>query len=162
MFIGTLDTCPYCKVLLWENEMEEHIISNDYCNLRREREEEGDYCIENNISEEDNMSDNDLSYNSYNESPFNYVPIWHNLLEMYENEEDEENKLPKPLHPKGEDQIGPEGFTCVVCIINKPQIMGSCSHLCCCFSCSEKIYAEDGPCPVCRKPRNILRHIFTS
>lgn len=150
MFIVTPPClCPYCNIPLLSNEIEEHIISTPYCLLQREQEEEGDYGIIDNRRNEFNSQEEHLDY----------LPIWHNLIEIYENERKQVSKLP---HPKGEDQIGPEGFTCVVCITNKPQIMGDCSHLCCCFSCSEKIYIDNNACPVCRMVRNGLRHVFTS
>lgn len=143
MYSIELNLCPYCSIPLRRNEIEEHILSTPYCLSAREKEEEGDYSILDYRNDE---------VDSQEETE--YLPIWYNLIET-----EEENEQP---HPDGEDEIGTDSFTCVICVTNKPQIMGKCSHLCCCFTCSKKIYNGNNLCPVCRTLRNSLIHVFTN
>lgn len=139
MFRTALELCPYCYIALRRDEIEDHIISTPYCISQREKDEE------------------DENYGTGDDS-VEYLPIWHNLIETYEEDEDEEEDK---AHPEGEDEIGSESFSCLICLSNKPQIMGECSHLCCCITCSKKIYDRHNICPVCRLPRNRLIKVFT-
>lgn len=67
----------------------------------------------------------------------------------------------KTSHPDGEDEEAMDGAdTCVVCMVNKPLILGKCGHLRCCIGCSKTIYHGDARCPNCREPWVDLRRVY--
>ena len=43
---------------------------------------------------------------------------------------------------------------CSICL-TAPQnsVSLNCYHICCCYSCTKKLWEEDGCCPLCRKER---------
>jgi len=63
-------------------------------------------------------------------------------------------------HPSGDDVPGLEGFKCVVCMENKPQIFPQCGHVCCCIGCSKQVFATTQVCPICRDSWVNLKRMY--
>lgn len=52
-----------------------------------------------------------------------------------------------------------EGCACVVCFEgtkNAAIIHGEDSHVCCCMECAKRLKSEGMPCPICRKPIDMV------
>lgn len=69
-------------------------------------------------------------------------------------------KIVPDSHPDGDDEIGIEGLTCVVCMENKVKIFPRCGHVCACIKCSKGICLNSGRCPLCREYWCDLRMMY--
>jgi len=57
-----------------------------------------------------------------------------------------------------------EKHECVVCLEREPDMIVSCMHLCLCEQCSEAINKrpkESRQCPVCRRPVDAIKKVYT-
>jgi len=64
-------------------------------------------------------------------------------------------------HPDGEDvECEDDGVACLVCLVNKPQIVSTCGHNCLCIGCSRRVLEHDNQCPMCRQQRSVLIRVY--
>lgn len=69
-------------------------------------------------------------------------------------------KIIPDTHPDGEDELGINGLTCIVCMENKVKIFPHCGHVCACIKCSKSICLSTGKCPLCREYWYDLRMVY--
>lgn len=69
-------------------------------------------------------------------------------------------KIIPDSHPDGDDEVGIEGLTCVICMENKVKIFPRCGHVCACIKCSKGICLNSGRCPLCREYWCDLRMMY--